>query len=185
MMKHDLLSDAVTAVDTDILEHYETYRAAHRPRTQMKSRRFFTLGAVAACAALVTVGGVWYATSRQAPTHNTADVVTVYYTEVGDYLAAYTMVTDLSQSEVAALEGNIGELYESTDFCTLYRVKGEDDLASLICRDHGAEQNLYLLRFTEFVPFIPGDEETYTLPSAEEEWTLIHGAETAAAADLP
>ncbi len=173
-MKQEKLLDAVTSLEPDILETHETYRRACP--TARRKRRIATWGATAACALLVAFGALWFFAAPAVDT--TEDTLTIHFAPVGDYLAEYYMVTDLTHAEEAFLPLRLGELYVSDVTHEFFRVKGEDDLVYLIRRNHDAEGTLSLFEFACFTDMMPGSE-VYPLPTLAEGWALIYGAEGA------
>ncbi len=178
-MNKAILTDAVTALDDDILANAAIY-GRDLPHSSRKRRAAWRWGSIAASLAVVVLtalAAVWWF----APPTVMQDELMITALEIDGYVAEYDHIRDLSRAEKAALTLRRGEVFKTYETYTLYRIKGTDDLAYLIREDrHNGE--LSLLEFHAFVTVKPGDhrfEFEADPPTLAEQWSIIFGVDGA------
>ncbi len=175
-MTHDLLTDAVTSLDSDILAGYEAYRAAGvSPKTK---RRLVRWGALAASFLLVAFAGLWLFLPPGVQ-EDSLIILLLDPPDAQDYVLEYQRGTQRAyRAEPAILSLRKGEFYMENDTERFYRVKGTDDLAALIGerKDTG---KLHLYKFVGFSLHMFYEEEERPMPSLGEVWSIVYGVEGA------
>ncbi len=169
--------DAVSALDADILARAEMYRTAGL--SPKKKRRLVGWGAVAASFLLVALVGVWLFLPSGVQ-ENALIILLLDPPDTEDYVMEYHRESGYTyRAEPAVLSLRKGEFYMENDTERFYRVKGADDLTSLIGvrKDTGT---MHLYRFSGFSPYMFYEEEKRPMPSLGEIWSLIYGADSAA-----
>ncbi len=175
-MTHDLLTDAVTSLDADILANYEAYHAARL--SPQKKRRLTRWGALAASFLFIAFAGLWLFLPPQV----NEDALVILLLDPPDdeqYVLEYQRGSGRTyRAEPAILALRKGDFYMENDTECFYRVKGADDLTSLIGerKDTG---KLHLYTFCGFSLHMLYEEEKRPMPSPGEVWSMIYGADDA------
>ncbi len=176
-MTQDLLTDAVSALDDDILNNYEADRAAN---AALRKRRRMRRCALAASFLLVVAAGLWLFLPLGAATEEGLIIVLLDPPDDKDYVVQYRREGDsyAYRAESAILALRQGELYMENEAERYYRVKGADDLATLIGerKDTGKR---YVYTFSHFTPYMADEETARSMPALGEIWSMIYGVEDA------
>ncbi len=173
-MTQDILTDAVTSLDTDILANYEAYRTATRSPKQ--KRRLWQWGAVAASFLLVIFAGLWFFAPMSGVNSECLYLTLLDPPDNEDYVMEYQYEMHHSyRAEPAVLALRKGAFFMENDTTCFYRLKGTDDLTMLVAEQKNTGE-LYLCRFCGFSLHMLYEDAERPMPSLGEVWSLIFGA---------
>ena len=144
-MTQEKLIDAITDLDSDILDRYFDMKADLAAKKKPKKRTWVKWASVAACFALLVSASLWLFVPGLG-TYEQVEISTSI--KLGDdYVASYSQVKDMSNFDRLTLESKIGDLYLETETQKLYKLKGHDDIAQLIAVTNKGDTHLF--RFSE------------------------------------
>ena len=107
-MTQEKIIDAITDLDSDILNRYFDMKADFAAKKKPKKRTWVKWASIAACVALLVSVSVWLFV----PIPQTSEQVAIYTAiKLEDvYFATYLQVNDMSNFDRLTLESKIGDL---------------------------------------------------------------------------
>lgn len=132
---------------------------------------------VAACFILVFGAAVWLFVPYYGAREDSAKYITF---KIGEgYHAAYIQIDEMSRFDSFTLESRIGDIYLEEEGRSLYKIKGQDDIAELIAVSSDGELSFF--RFSDIVkepdaaPFNFGFmlEKIYCVTAAEDIRSIV------------
>jgi len=126
---------------------------------------------IAACVIFVFGAAVWLFVPYYGAREDSAKYITFKIEE--GYHAAYIQIDEMSRFDSSTLESRIGELYLEEEARSLYKIKGQDDIAELIAVSSDGELSFF--RFSDIVKEL--DAEPFTLGFMLEKIYCVTAAE--------
>ena len=140
-MTQEKLIDAITYLDSDILNRYFDMKADLAAKKKPRKRTWVKWASMAACFALLVSASLWLFVPGLG-TYEQVEISTSI--KLGDdYVASYSQVKDMSNFDRLTLESKIGDLYLETEPQKLYKLKGHDDIAQLIIVSADGDTRLF------------------------------------------
>ena len=140
-MTQEKLIDAITDLDSDILNRYFDMKADLAAKKKPRKRTWVKWASMAACFALLVSASLWLFVPGLG-TYEQVEISTSI--KLGDdYVASYSQVKDMSNFDRLTLESKIGDLYLETETQKLYQLKGHDDIAQLIIVSADGDTRLF------------------------------------------
>ncbi len=140
---NNAMIDGITNIDEDLIEKYFIFKTMlATKRMKAKSHRIWqTIGAVAACFAIVFSVSLWLFV----PIENDSQIAKSYRINTDNLYMQYREVSVISRFELFTLESKIGDIYYEEEGITYYTLKNRDSVDFLIM--HGTDGEYKLLEF--------------------------------------